>query len=304
VPVSLPAGLLARAARGPDWAGWLDRLPQLVGDVLREWDLTLCGQPAYGEAALVLPVRDRDGSAAVVKFGWPHPEAAFEHLALRAWDGQGAVRLWRADPRRWVLLLERADATRDLTAVPVIEACAVVAGLYPRLHHPALPQLTRLSERALDWAGRLRRVASRGLVPRRYVLAAAALARDLAADPATDGILLHTDLHYGNVLAAAREPWLVIDPKPLSGDPAYEVAPLLWNRWEEVLAADRARDAILERFWTVVDAAGLDEDRARAWVVVREMVNVTWAIEEAGRGRPLDPSWVTTATTIVKAMER
>lgn len=319
--VDIPAGLLARASRGPDWAGWLERLPRLVNEVCSDWGLRPDGPGRHGECAFVLPVRRCDRSVAVAKFGWPHAEAAYEHLALRDWNGRGAVRLLRADPHRSVLLLERADAGRDLHALPVLEACAVAAGLYRVLHRPALPQLDRLSVHLNDWAGRMHQIAGSGLVPRRLVAQASALARDLAGEPAIDDTLLHGDLHYANVLASAREAtlptgereangladqpqWLAIDPKPLAGDPAYEVSPLLRNRWDEVLAADWARDAILDRFATVADVAGLDEDRARACVLVREMVNIVWAIEDAERGHSLDRAEITVATTIIKAVQR
>jgi streptomycin 6-kinase len=119
--------------------------------------------------------------------------------------------------------------------------------------------------------------------------------------------LIHGDLHYENVLAADREPWLVIDPKPVSGDPHYEVAPLLWNRWEEVVESHRVRDAVRLRFHTVVDAALLDEQRARAWVVVRAMHNACWSIDDAvARGRELAPverDWLTTMVTVAKAVQ-
>ena len=75
----------------------------------------------------------------------------------------------------------------------------------------------------------------------------------------------------------------MIDPKPLSGDPGYEVAPLLWNRWDEVAGTGSIRHAVLDRFHAVVDVAGLEEDRARDWVVVREMLNVLWAYEDQRR---------------------
>jgi streptomycin 6-kinase len=140
-------------------------------------------------------------------------------------------------------------------------------------------------------------------VPRRYVEQAAALARDLAADPSCDGRLIHTDLHYFNVLAADREPWLVIDPKPLSGDPHYEVAPMLWNRWDEIAATGDIRRAVRRRFHAVVDAAGLDEERARDWVIVRELVNVKWTLENGGPLDPQDRDWITTALAIAKAIQ-
>ncbi len=109
------------------------------------------------------------------------------------------------------------------------------------------------------------------------------------------------------MLAADREPWLVIDPKPVSGDPHYEVAPLLWNRWDEVVASGNVRDAVRRRFHTVVDAAGLDEDRARDWVVVREVHNLMWTWEDAERaGRSLlpdDREWITRCVSIAKAVQ-
>jgi streptomycin 6-kinase len=75
------------------------------------------------------------------------------------------------------------------------------------------------------------------------------------------------NLDYGSVLAADREPWLVIAPKPMNGDPHYELAPMLWSRWDELTGNIRA--GVRRRFDTLVDAAGFDEERARAWVIVR-----------------------------------
>lgn len=298
--IELPVALRAFALRGPEWADWLDRLPRLVAGLLTEWGLSLDGAARHGETALVLPVRTATGETAALKVAMPHPEAALEHLALRAWDGGGAVRLLSADPHRWALLLERADPARDLGTLDVLEACAVVAGLYPRLHRPALPQLRRLSELAAGWAEELTGLRGTTLAPRRFVDQAIGLAQGFATDQRTDAALVHTDLHYVNVLASVREPWLAIDPKPLAGDPAYEVAPLLWNRWDEAVATRDVRGALLERLYTVVDAAGLDEDRVRDWVTVREMVNLLRASRDA---RP-DQEWITRCTTIVKAVQR
>ena len=281
-------------------ADWVDGLPRLVADLLADWNLREDGTAMAGSAAIAVPVVTGEQTEAVLKVSWPHWEAETEHLALRHWNGDGAVRLSRADPHRFALLLERADSSRDLTGVPIPEAIEVVLGLYPRLHRPAAPQFRLLSELAADWADRLDRIRNHPAVPRRLVEQAAALARTFSTDAETDGQLIHTDLHYENVLASTREPWLVIDPKPLSGDPTYEVAPLLWNRLEEE-SPDRLRDAVLDRLYQVVDATGWDEDRVRDWVIIREMCNVLWEIEE---GSPLDSGWVTEAITIAKAAQR
>ncbi len=300
--VEIPPSFLAFASRSESFANWLAALPRLIRDVSAEWSLTPDGRVRSGQAGVAVPVRTAEGEPAMAKFGWPHPEAEYEHLALRAWAGRGAVRLLRADPRRSVMLLERADADQDLTSLPVLEACEVVAGLYGRIHLPAIPQLDLLSAQAGRWADELTQLRGDRWVPRRYVDQAVALARDFAADADSDGTLIHTDLHYFNVLAATREPWLVIDPKPLSGEPAYEVAPMLWNRWDEAVASGNLRNALLNRMFALVDAAGLDEDRVRAWIIVREMVNIMWSVTD--EADVPDAEWTTNAITIVKAVQR
>jgi streptomycin 6-kinase len=303
-PVTISADFLGFAARGAEWADWLDRLPRLVRDLLDEWDLRPDGDPSYGHCAIVVPVRTADDAGVMLKVGFPHWEAEQEHLALRTWDGDGAVRLLRADPHRYALLLERARQ-QDLCSVDDVEACEIVAATYRRLHKPAGPQFRSLSGLATRWSAELLALPMSAPVPRRYVEQAAALARDLAADADCDGRLIHTDLHYFNVLAADREPWLVIDPKPLSGDPNYEVAPLLWNRWDEAVATGNLREALRRRFHAVVDAAELDEGRARDWVIVRELVNVLWTLQasEPGPGGLSPTDWLTHSIAIVKAIQ-
>ena len=312
--LEMPAAFVRLARANPAWTEWFAGLPRMVEDLLESWSLTVDGELRSGQAAVVVPVRTEDTSSAVLKVGWPHPEAALEHLALRAWNGRGAVRLLRADPHRFALLLERAESDVDLHSEPVLVACQVVARLYRELHRPAPPQFDRLSELTTRWAEGLAALAGHPSVPRRLVVQAAGTARDLASAPGTDGLLLHTDLHYSNVLkqanvlraeprAAERRTWLAIDPKPLSGDPCFEVAPLLWNRWDEALASGNVRAALLDRFFAVVDEAGLDEDRARAWVLVRGLVNVAWALEDSTRGVAPDPDWLTVMTTMVKAVQ-
>jgi len=304
--VSVPAGLLAAAARGPAWAQWLDRLPALVRELQGEWQLTADGEPAHGHTALVLPVRTAGGRPAALKVGFPHEEAEQEHLALQHWHGRGAVELLRADPHRAALLLERLHP-EDLTEHWDLESCEVVAGLYARLHVPAPGSIRRLAPYVARWADELAALPRDAPLPRRLVEQAVSSARDLVAEDVPGGDrLLHTDLHDANVLAGDREEWLAIDPKPRAGDPHYEPAPLLWNRWEELLAGPGGvRDGIRRRFHTVVDAAGLEEDRARDWVVVRMLVNALWRLQDPpGTGRTTGTDeWLTRCVTVAKAVQ-
>ncbi|MFC6286688.1 aminoglycoside phosphotransferase family protein [Nocardioides sp. GCM10027113] len=301
----VPAGLEQQRALGPAWSDWLDRLPRRYAEVVPEWGLAPDGAALHGYASVVVPVRTDEGESAVLKLAFDgDDESLHEHLALQHWGGRGAVRLLRADPSRRALLLERLHL-RDLTETWDLEACEVVAGLYGRLHLPAPPQLRTVTSYVEQWAAALGEMPRNAPIPRRLVEQALSLARDLVADPASTGRMVHGDLHYENVLAADREPWLAIDPKPMSGDPHYEPAPMLWNRVDE-LAGD-LRDGLRRRFHTLVDVAGLDEDRARAWVVLRMVLNAHWSVEDAGRaGRALDRderSWITTCISIAKAVQ-
>ena len=314
----LPDGVLGMARRGPAWAGWVERLPGIADAVLDEWELTLDGVPMHGFCALVLPVRTPGGRPAALKLTFDEDEESeHEHLALQHWHGNGAVRLLRADPHRRALLLERLHP-EDLTDLWDLEACEVVGGLYARLHVPAPPQLRTLTSYVERWAADLDDLPRNAPVPHRLVEQTRTLARDLVADEASNGVMIHGDLHYENVLAGDREPWLVIDPKPMSGDPHYEPAAMLWNRFEELAAPDRplsVRDGLRRRFHTLVDVAGLDEDRARDWVVVRMVLNAMGAVQDAARERrgraPVPASglaehertWVTMCVTVAKAVQ-
>lgn len=284
------------AARGPQWERWVDELPTRVGRLIDTWRLRPDGEPAYGHCALVVPVRTPEGALAVLKVGFPDVESEYEHLVLQRWGGDGAVRLLSADPHHRGLLLERLGST-DLTGVAEEHACAIVADLYGRIHIPAMPQLRSLSADIDRWTSELAGLARNAPIPRRLVEQAIALGTDLAADRAVADRVIHTDLHYGNVLAGDREPWLVIDPKPVNGDPHYEIAPMLWNRWDEI--AGDTRGGVRRRFWMLVDAAGFDEDRARGWVIVRMVHNAMWALQNRAH---TEQAWLTRCIAVAKAM--
>lgn len=298
----LPDGVRAFADRGEEWAGFVERLPKLAAGLIQEWQLTLDGKPTHGYCALVLPVRTAGGRPAMLKIGFPDDESEHEALALQHWHGDGAVELLRADPHRSAMLLERLHR-EDLTDPWDLEACEIVAGFYRRLHVPALPQLRTLTSYVERWGAGLAELPRNAPVPRRLVEQALALGRDFVADPASTGTMIHTDLHYENVLAADRERWLVIDPKPVSGDPHYELAPMLWNRMEE-LEGD-LRNGLRRRFHTLVDAAELDERRARDWVVVRMLHNALWRLQDEPDTRRITPTddYLTACIAIAKAVQ-
>ena len=290
------------ARRGPDWAAWVDRLPAVLAGLLEEWELSSDGLMMHGYVALVVPVRTAGSTPAALKLSFPDEESEHEHLALQRWGGRGAVRMLRADPRRSAMLLERLHRER-LLDVWDLEACEIVAGLYGLLHVPALPQLRLLTSYVERWAGELEALPRNAPLPRRLVEQAMSLSRDFVADPASVGTLIHGDLHYENVMASDRAPWLAIDPKPMSGDPHYELAPMLWNRFDE-LAGD-VRAGVRRRFHALVDHAELDEHRARDWVVVRMLNNACWFLQDPPEVQRLTSAeeYLTMCIAVAKAVQ-
>lgn len=312
-PADPTSGPQARAVR-VDGDTWLDQLPHRVAEAMERWDLYRDGtQPLRaGFTALVVPVRRPRGDLGALKVAWPHTEADTEHLALRAWKGRGAVELLAADPPSATLLLERLDADRDLMSGSILATTEVLGTLLRRLDRPAPPWAPTLSA-ALEGIGRrLDRLhddpAAGRSFPRRLTQQARSLTRELLAERdgdhrshPLDRRMVHTDLHQMNVL---RRPdpgeWVAIDPKVLAGDPHWALAPALWNRWDDVLAADDARSHLRLRLGLLCDAAALDEDRAAAMTIVRLVAEAARSIQEGGVDQE---SWVARAVTIVKAVQ-
>ena len=269
---------------------------RLLADVAAEWGLEVDG-PVHDSPRPAVPVRTAEGERALLEHapaGSPH-----EHLALRAWDGRGAVRLLRADPRRHLLLTAWADPEDDLRALDPYDAGTAVGALLAALHRAPIPQPPQLQDLAPRWLADLDRPAVVAAVPRRFVEQVRAWTPGLVDPTEAGAVLLHGDLRPAHVRAGVDGGWLAVEPRPATGDPAYEVAPVL-HRWAGAEGSDDLRGDLLERFYAVVDAAGLDEDRARSWVVVRVVTEL--AARFALGDVPADE--VTWATTVVKAVQR
>lgn len=282
---------------GPSGEEWVARLPGLVATLLEEWGLVPDGEVRHRHTAVVVPFRGEGlpRAGAVLKVVWPHAEAATEHLALRRWDGVGAVRLLRADPARSALLLERLT-TQDLTEVWDEQACEIVGRLYRQLHVDPYPQAPRLSTWARHQAEALTTMTD--ALPRRVIEQAHSLVAELTSDPGCDGTLVHTDLHYENVLSDGTD-WVAIDPKPMAGHPGFEIAPMLWNRAAEMGVGASLRYLVRRRVEVLCEESGTSWEAARDWSVVREVVNAMWAARVGGPGAR---ERVSLAMTLVKAL--
>ena len=242
---------------------WLDALPRLAAECAAMWDLEL-EDPVDTPTSLVVPA-----GAAVLKLNAPsHLEAETEADALEAWDGRGAVRLLARDDERRALLVERCvPGTRLWDSA--LDETLVVAELLPRLQLEVqgAHAFRLLADEAERWAND---------VPRWYREAGEPFERrllDFAVDvyrtvDRSASLLVNQDLHGGNVLRSEREPWLVIDPKPLVGERELEASGPLRN-------ADS-----VSRWLDVFADLGLDRERARSWGVAH---NLAWSWDEKHR---------------------
>ncbi len=249
---------------------WLRHLPTIVGELAGRWSLRL-GPPYQpgGRCAWVAPARTATGQDLVLKVAWRHDEAADEAAGLRVWSGHGAVRLYDSAVfgSTSALLLERCHPGTTLAAaLPEPDQDEVVAVLLHRLWnaptdtHPFRPLQAMCDAWAAEFDEKL--AASPGLLDPGLARAGIELFRTLPATAERE-VLLCTDLHAGNILAAQRGPWLIIDPKPYVGDPTYDALQHLLN-CEQRLATDPI--GLAKR---TADLLGVDPDRLVTWLFAR-----------------------------------
>lgn len=261
---TIPQSLLASCVKRPERMAWLERLPATVRALEDRWSLTL-GEPFDGDAVScgwVALAQRADGTPAVLKLGMPHMEGRDEIAGLRFWNGDPTVHLLEADEHLNAMLLERCEPGTMLRELPEPEQDVIIADLLRRLWRTppdghgfrTLAELTAVTReetlaQASEWPdpGLVR--AGLGLFD--------ALPRSAPRD-----VVLITDLHASNVLRAQREPWLVIDPKPFVGDPAYDATQHLFN-------CERLRTDPIGTINRFADLLGIDAERVCLWTFAR-----------------------------------
>ena len=290
---------------GEDGRLWIAELPTLAAGYLDRWQLAMDGPVASGAVALIIPVACRDGSKAVLKLQPVDDETGGEPAALQAWAGRGAVRLLDHDSSSGAMLLERLDASRDLSTMSDDFAAAkIIAELLVQLNSvPAPPDMRRLSDVAaatLVETPEAIRLAE-DLDERQLLINCAARFEELITD-SLDNRLLHWDLHYFNTLSTldGNRQWKAIDPKPLSGDSGFELLPALWNRWDDLIKTGNLSRALLRRFDLMTDVMGLDRSRAAAWTLGRVLQVAVWDLVRFREGR-IWPSHRTIAEVLIEA---
>ena len=256
---------LARHCRAPaDRVAWLEQLPATIRHLEEEWSLTL-GHPfeADASASWVAPCIQRDGSPAVLKIGLPHMEALGEIDGLRFWNGDPTVYVLEADNELNAMLLERCLPGTPLRTLSEDKQDLVVAEMLKRLWRKPneAHSFRELGEMIAAWnretSEEMESWPDPGLAREGIRL------REELATNAPDTLILATDLHAGNILQAQREPWLVIDPKPFLGDPAYDATQHLLNCRQRV---DNDPRSTIFRMANLLE---IDHERVKLWLFAR-----------------------------------
>ncbi|TFC61198.1 kinase [Cryobacterium sp. TMT2-15-1] len=265
-----------------DGTKWLDSLSERLANQCVEWSLRPDGSALHGSNAIAVPVT-RHGVPFLLRMAPPHPSFQLEIYALRFWDGRGTVRLIEHDSDAGAMLLERLDTTETLSSAPLIDAVPVIARLMRRLAVPAETTdaastadvvAARVGLLKAEWE-RLGKPFDRAILQQTLKTA-----QDLSSTPHDDAV--NADLHFDQVLAGTREPWLAVDPVLLRGDIEYDLARILWTRLDEMTDDTE----VLFHFDTVVREAQLDRERAWKWVLYRSVDYWLWGLDH---GLTTDP---------------
>jgi streptomycin 6-kinase len=268
---------LVEAAQHEQRHVWLATLPATIRALEKRWSLSL-GAPFQpgGQTAWVAPARSAAHADVVLKLAWLHPEAKHEADGLREWDGNGAVHLFAAEAfdDTIALLVERCVPGTPLAARPEREQDPVIAKLLRRLWRSPAPghRFRPLQQMCDAWADAFEHKTATAPVRLDPGLERDGLTlfRTLPAN-AERNVLLCTDLHAGNVLAAARNPWLTIDPKPYIGDPTYDPLQHILNCGERLHADPRG----LAR--RIADRVDVDAERLLLWLFARCVIeSIDW----------------------------
>ncbi|MDQ2843388.1 MAG: aminoglycoside phosphotransferase family protein [Acidobacteriota bacterium] len=261
----IPTRLVTACQKNAERLNWLKGLPEALRDLQQRWSLTLEDpfEGDEGSSAWVAGATLPDRTAAVLKLSMPHMESKHEIEGLRFWNGDPTVQLLKADDYLDAMLLERCEPGTTLRKMPEAEQDVVIARLLRRLWRPpSTPHYFHpLSAMTACWSAETL-AQSENWPDAGLISEGLALFKKLS-ESAPGDVLLATDLHAGNVLCAQREPWLVIDPKPFVGDPAYDATQHLLN------CSARLRfnpERTIRRF---AELLGLDHERVRLWAFAR-----------------------------------
>jgi streptomycin 6-kinase len=263
---------------GPDAESWLQALPRLSARISRKWELEFDQLLTSGSTSLVIAARSATHGEVVLKVPYPDTENQYEPDALAEYGGEGAVRLLEFDRDSRAMLLERALPGTSLSELSDLEqavgiACQLLVRLRREVRRPApIPRCSDFLEGWLTSAAPTITSCSNAIRP--ALALAVELGRRLVANT-TALWLVNRDAHLGNIVRSQREEWLLIDPKPMLGEPAFEGGFLLLNAMAKTGSVELAPTRRL--LAAIAANLGVAPERVLAWALVRAFDNAAWA---------------------------
>ncbi|GGV11629.1 kinase [Streptomyces filipinensis] len=285
-----PRLVRALGETAPAQDAWLAELPAIAERAVAGRGLTVERvQVPGGRSSLVVLVRRADGTPAVLKLAPPRARPESERAALAHWGGLGAVQLLEgapADAEAGVLLLERLHPDVSVRSLPEAKALLEAAGTLRRLwvEPPAGPVFETVAERTGRQATAMRAGAEAAPEAAALVDAALAAREELVAAP-PERLLLHGTFRQSKVLAAERMPWLAVGPDPVVGECAFDLARLVRDRVEDLIAAPSGAAIVRRRVKRLAESLEVDQERLRGWTLFRAVESGVRALRV---GRPKD----------------
>ncbi|EHN79974.1 phosphotransferase [Streptomyces coelicoflavus ZG0656] len=264
----------------PDGDSWLAKLPEAAERAMAVRGLTVERvQVPGGRSSLVVLVRGAEGAPAVLKLAPPRARPESERAALAHWGGLGAVQVREGADEEGVLLLERLHPDVSVRSLPEAKALLEAAGTLRRLwvEPPASHSFETVAQRTGRQAAAMRAGAAADAEVAPLVDAALAAREELLAEPPEER-LLHGTFRQSKVLAGDRMPWLAVGPDPVVGESAFDLARLVRDRVEDLIAQPSGASTTRRRIKRLAESLEVDQERLRGWTLFR-------AVESGVRAR-------------------
>ncbi|MFG2515444.1 aminoglycoside phosphotransferase family protein [Streptomyces sp. NPDC048584] len=265
----------------PEGDDWLERLPETAREAVAQRELTVERvQVPGGRSSLVVLVRTADGTPAVLKLAPRRARPEAERAALAHWAGRGAVQLLEpSSAAEGVLLLERLHPDVSVRSLPEAKALLEAAGTLRRLwvDPPKEHGFETVAERTERQARAMRASAAADPEVAPLVEAALAAREELVAAP-PEHRLLHGTFRQSKVLGGERTPWLAVGPDPVVGEHAFDLARLVRDRVEDLIAQTSGASTTRRRVKRLAESLEVDRERLRGWTLFR-------AVESGVRAR-------------------
>jgi len=269
-------------SNGDDGRKWLESIPLVIASCEKKWSLKV-SPPFELSYNYVAPATRADGTKAVLKIGFPKDrEFKTEIQALEVFNGEGMVKLLEIDAENSAILIEQVLPGKPLSQMADDdEATKIIARVMKKLWKPLPKNHSFITVK--DWSSEIfdyHKNSSNedGLIPMYLIDKATRLFIELL-DSEDEQVLVHGDLHHDNILASERDGWIVIDPKGIAAEPAYEVAAMIRNPYEKLKNIDDL-DTLLRRRIKILSAElNFDPERISKWCFVQTVLSAVWNVD-------------------------